>query len=81
MAIKIQYNKTALHELTKQLRIRQSALPIIKHKEAALRLEVRQAQKRAKELQATIEKSLEEIEYMEILWSEFDSSSEDLALA
>ena len=41
MAIKYQFNKTSLHELNKQLRIRLRALPTLKNKESALRAEVK----------------------------------------
>ena len=41
MALKFQYNKTALQNLRRQLTIREKALPTLKSKEAALRLEVR----------------------------------------
>jgi V/A-type H+/Na+-transporting ATPase subunit D len=74
MDIKFKYNKTELQELTKQLRIRRTALPTIKHKESALRLEVGQARRRASELQLQIEKTLQHIDYMASLWSEFDFS-------
>lgn len=40
MAVKFQYNKTSLHALGKQLKIRIGALPILKNKESALRVEV-----------------------------------------
>ena len=43
MAIKFQYNKTALNNLSKQLKMRQKALPTLQNKESALRLEVRKA--------------------------------------
>ncbi|MFA8299898.1 MAG: V-type ATP synthase subunit D [Hyphomicrobiales bacterium] len=45
MAIKFQYNKTSLQDLNKQLKIRVRALPTIKNKESALRLEVKKAKK------------------------------------
>ena len=38
MAIKFQYNKTALTNLQKQLKMRLIALPTLKNKESALRL-------------------------------------------
>ena len=41
MAIKFQYNKTSLGEMRKKLQMRQRALPTIKSKESALRLEVK----------------------------------------
>jgi len=72
MGIKFKYNKTELQELTKQLRIRRTALPTIKHKESALRLKVRQVRRQASELQLLIEKTLQRIDYMSSLWSEFD---------
>jgi len=50
MAIKYQFNKTSLHELNKQLRIRLRALPTLKNKESALRAEVKRAKDKAKEL-------------------------------
>ena len=43
MAIKFQYNKTSLTELNKQLKTRTRALPTLKSKESALRLEVKKA--------------------------------------
>ena len=50
MAIKFQYNKTALQQLEKQLKIREEALPTIKSKESALRLEVRRSKEKVAEL-------------------------------
>ena len=47
MAIAFQYNKTSLQHLKKQLKIRENALPILKNKEAALRVEVKKARKEA----------------------------------
>ena len=73
MAIKFQYNKTSLGELGKQLKVREKALPTIKSKESALRLEVA----KAKEVAESFEKQLAEVEsqydYMTALWGEFDS--------
>ncbi|HOO99221.1 MAG TPA: V-type ATP synthase subunit D [Bacteroidales bacterium] len=43
MAIRFQYNKISLQALNKQLRIRTQALPILKNKESALRIEVKKA--------------------------------------
>ena len=47
MAIKFQYNKTSLNELNKQLKTRTRALPTLKSKESALRLEVKKAKERS----------------------------------
>lgn len=47
MAIKFQYNKTSLQQLEKQLKVRVRTLPIIKNKESALRMEVKEMQDRS----------------------------------
>ena len=43
MAITFQYNKTSLQGLEKNLKMRVRALPTIKNKESALRVEVKKA--------------------------------------
>ena len=50
MAIKFQYNKTSLNNLGKQLKMRQKALPTLKNKESAVRLEVRKANEKSDQL-------------------------------
>ena len=72
MAIKFQYNKTSLNEITKQLKVRTRALPTLKNKESALRLEVRKARSRSDELASRLEASLKEYGYMAALWNEFE---------
>lgn len=74
MAIKFQYNKTSLGELGKQLKMRQKALPTIKSKESALRLEVKRAKNLALEYRTKIEEKKREIDYMSSLWNEFDAT-------
>lgn len=74
MAIKFQYNKTSLQELNKQLRIRQNALPILKNKEAALRVEVKKAKYEAEELEEQLDRQREAHVSMVELWVEFDPS-------
>ncbi len=74
MAIKFQYNKTSLGEMEKQLKVRTKALPTIKSKEAALRLEVKKSRKEEEELEASIKNAIANYSYMEALWGEFDSS-------
>jgi V/A-type H+-transporting ATPase subunit D len=73
MAIRFQYNKTSLQNLNKQLKIRTQALPILKNKESALRIEV----KNAKNLADKHIRDLDEIQnrFNEgvRLWAEFDS--------
>ena len=72
MAIKFQYNKTSLNELNKQLKTRIRALPTLKSKESALRLEVKKAKERSESLVAQLEAELKSYEYMARLWNEFE---------
>ena len=72
--IKFQYNKTALAEMDKQLKMRERALPTIKSKESALRLEVKKARDIATDLDNRLESTMKRYEYMVELWSEFDTS-------
>ena len=50
MAIKFQYNKTSLNEIGKQLKMRKNALPTLKNKESALRMEVKRAKDHSEKL-------------------------------
>ena len=70
--IKFQYNKTSLGELGKQLKIRTRALPPLKNKEAALRLEVKKAKRRSDELLEELSAALERYSYLSGLWNEFE---------
>jgi V/A-type H+-transporting ATPase subunit D len=72
MAIKFQYNKTALQQLEKQLKVRVRALPTIKNKESALRVEVKKAKDRMKELENQLEQKIKEYENQIAIWGEFD---------
>lgn len=72
MAIKFQYNKTSLNEITKQLKVRQNALPTLQNKESALRLEVRRAKERSEQLLKDLDASLEKYDYLAALWNEFE---------
>ncbi|MGL4993881.1 MAG: V-type ATP synthase subunit D [Bacteroidales bacterium] len=74
MAIKFQYNKTSLQVLEKQLKIRVKALPTIKSKESALRMEVKRSKDEVKELEMRLESSIKSYENMFSLWNEFDAS-------
>ncbi|MFO7810440.1 MAG: V-type ATP synthase subunit D [Candidatus Delongbacteria bacterium] len=83
MGIKFQYNKTSMQNLNKQLKIRVRALPTIKNKESALRVEVKRAKDRVKELEAKLEHEKSEYDNMSALWNEFRSdliSVEDVEL-
>lgn len=73
MAIKFQYNKTSLGELGKQLKMRQKALPTIKSKESALRLEVKKAKGTAAEFERHLAELSARYDYMVALWGEFDA--------
>lgn len=74
MAIKFQYNKTSLQQLDKQLNVRVRALPTIKNKESALRVEVKKAKDEMKRLDLKLKEKIRQYEYMVILWGEFDVS-------
>ncbi len=74
MGVKYQINKTALNELNKQLRVRTRALPTIKNKEPALRLEVKKAKYLADEVVARQEELVSKLQYMSGLWVEFTPS-------
>lgn len=73
MAIKFQYNKTSLGELGQQLKTRERALPTIKSKESALRVEVSTAKDTAQQYALELDKLLKSYEYMVALWGEFDA--------
>lgn len=72
MAIKFQYNKTSLNNLGKQLKMRQGALPTLKNKESALRLEVRKAKEYSDKLMEELAASMEKYDYIAALWNEFE---------
>ncbi|HOH46503.1 MAG TPA: V-type ATP synthase subunit D [Candidatus Cloacimonadota bacterium] len=73
MALKFQYNKTALQDLNKQLKVRRKALPTLKNKESALRLEVKRARDMIRELEQRIQDKHTELdEFMKL--TEFDPS-------
>ncbi len=74
MAIKFQFNKTALQELNKQLVVRERALPTIKNKETALRMEVKKARDRAHQLERDLQVKMAEYDQATELWGEFDPS-------
>jgi len=74
MAIQFQYNKTSLQTLEKQLKVRERALPTIKNKESALRLEVKAAKAESRRLEKLLAEKLEAYQNMAKLWCEFDAS-------
>ncbi|MDN4753243.1 V-type ATP synthase subunit D [Porphyromonadaceae bacterium W3.11] len=72
MAIKFQYNKTSLQQQQKQLKSRLRALPTIKSKESALRVEVKRTKDRVESLEKKLEQSMLGYDSMVALWNEFD---------
>lgn len=72
MALKFQYNKTSLQEMDRQLRIRVQALPTLKNKEAALRVEVKKLKKAADNCTSILEQQMADYQPMFRLWDEFD---------
>ena len=72
--IKFQYNKTSLQQIEKNLKMRQRTLPIIKNKETALRLEVKQCKEEAEALERKLQEQIAGYESMYALWGEFDTS-------
>lgn len=73
MALKFQYNKTALQNLRRQLSIREKALPTLKSKEAALRLEVRKITAEIALLKEEYENIVKENQNYNGFWTEFPS--------
>lgn len=74
MAISFQYNKTSLQTLEKQLKVRVRALPTIKNKESALRIEVKKAKDESTRLTEEMQKAMRSYDNMVALWGEFDVS-------
>ncbi|MBZ4675561.1 MAG: V-type synthase subunit [Anaerophaga sp.] len=74
MAIKFQYNKTSQQALAKQLQVRERALPTLKNKESALRMQVKNAKDKATELEEQLKKEMGLYDDMVRLWNEFDPS-------
>jgi V/A-type H+-transporting ATPase subunit D len=72
MAIKFQYNKTSLQALEKQLRIRERALPTIKSKESALRMEVTRNKEEVNKLNFRFENEIQKYKDMMALWKDFN---------
>ena len=74
MAIKYQFNKTSLNDLNKQLKVRKNALPTLKNKESALRLEVKRAKTKSEDLLTQLDASIKSYEYLAALRNEPESS-------
>jgi V/A-type H+-transporting ATPase subunit D len=74
MALKFQYNKTALRDIEKQLNIRLRALPTLKNKESALRIEVKKAKTIVENLNDQIKQKNNSFRNFSALWCEFDQT-------
>jgi len=74
MAIQFQYNKTSLQFLEKNLKMRVRALPTIKNKESALRMEVKKAKDEIRLLEQELEQRIRAYDRMLALWGEFDTT-------
>jgi len=72
MALKFQYNKTSLQLLEKQLKVRVRALPTIKSKESALRMEVKRTKDKFQELINDFDQQIKKYEHLASLWNEFN---------
>ena len=72
MALRFQYNKIALQDLEKGLRIRLAAVPTLQAKEAALRLEVKRLHHQLEQAEELYRLALQDAERAGELWEEFD---------
>lgn len=72
MALKFQYNKTTLGELDMKLKMRNRALPTIKSKESALRMEVKKARDAMVSYNQRMVQMIQKYDYMMSLWGEFE---------
>lgn len=79
MGITFQYNKTYLQQLTRELRIRENALPTLAAKESALRLEVHRARQEVHALGQHLLQKTAEMESTYPLWCEFPEDVVTLA--
>jgi len=74
MNLKFQFNKISQLQIEKQLKERQKALPTLKNKESALRMEVKRAKDKALETDSFVRERVAELDQFMKLWSEFDPS-------
>ena len=74
MKIRFEYNKTFLQNLNKQLSIRKRALPTLKNKESALRMEVKIARNESEKHRANLESLVLQQQEGIKIWCEYDPS-------
>jgi V/A-type H+-transporting ATPase subunit D len=72
MALAFKYNKSSLYELGDQLAMREKALPTLKSKEAALRVEVKKARRQELEYETRLNQQMTELKNLARLWGEFE---------
>ena len=71
MAVKFQYNKTSQQQLTKELSVREKALPTLQAKESALRNEVKQVKQTVELINAEIREAKSALDSMNKFWCEY----------
>ncbi|NNM67714.1 MAG: V-type ATP synthase subunit D [Spirochaetales bacterium] len=71
MALTYQFNKIAMQQLRAQLKARQTALPVLKSKEAALRVTIQKQKEVLKELNERLARMLAAMKQNVALWAEF----------
>lgn len=71
MAIKFQFNKTSMQQLSKELKIREKALPTLQAKEAALRVEVKKARATVRGFEQELETYKKQADAFATLWGEY----------
>ena len=69
--MKYQFNKPAMQRLKRELNVRIKALPTLKAKETALRLEVKKAQENLESMKSELDLYLTQTDGASLLWSEF----------
>ncbi len=69
--MKFHYNKTTIQQFNRQLAIRQKALPILKNKETAMRMEVAKLSQLMEETRSQKEVLDQKVESFQAFWSEF----------
>lgn len=72
MPITFQYNKTSMQALERQMQSRLRALPVLKNKEAALRMEVKRTRRDIAEVEAELARRKKQVAELTLLWPEFD---------
>lgn len=71
MALKYNYNKTTIQQVGKQLAIREKALPILKNKEMALRVELKELGTKMMQLEKEKNEVDQQLKSFQPFWEEF----------